>query len=64
MITERFYLFENNKVRFYALLITIDCRGKRFGEYIQNNYEKNLKKSRRSIIEMVRKSEIKMLRQL
>lgn len=63
MITERFYLFENNKVRFYALLITIDCRGKRFGEYVQNNCEKNLKKSRRSSIKMVRKSEIKMLRQ-
>ena len=63
MITERFYLFENNKVRFYALLITIDCRNKRFGEYIQNNYEKNLKKSRRSSIEMVRESEMKMLRQ-
>ena len=56
MIIERFYLFENDKVRFYALLITIDCRGKRFGEYIQNNYEKNLKKSRRSIIKILRQS--------
>lgn len=56
MIIERFYLFENDKVRFYALLITIDCRGKRFGEYVQNNCEKNLKKSRRSIIKMLRQS--------